>query len=92
MPKPKPAVKPKNPVVKALYPYEAQDTDEISFKEGQIIELLAKGNKSEVVYSNNLHVQMHPDGGMEVWATSRDYSQQIMSRRLPHNIPIAKAK
>ncbi|KAI1715922.1 myosin head (motor domain) domain-containing protein [Ditylenchus destructor] len=41
-PKPKPMVKPQGPVVKALYPYEAQDTDELSFKENQIIELLQK--------------------------------------------------
>ncbi|KAH7717055.1 unconventional myosin-If [Aphelenchoides avenae] len=41
-PKPKPAVKPRGPVVKALYPYEAQDTDELTFQEGQIIELVRK--------------------------------------------------
>lgn len=42
-PKPKPVMKSQNPIVKSLYAYEAQDTDELSFIEGQIIELLQKG-------------------------------------------------
>lgn len=42
-PKPKLLLKPKGLVVKAIYPYEAQDTDELSFREGQIIELIKKG-------------------------------------------------
>uniref|UniRef100_A0A914BXB0 Uncharacterized protein n=1 Tax=Acrobeloides nanus TaxID=290746 RepID=A0A914BXB0_9BILA len=41
-PKPKPAVKPRGPTVRAQYDYEAQDTDELSFHEGQIIELVKK--------------------------------------------------
>ncbi|KAK0425813.1 hypothetical protein QR680_009401 [Steinernema hermaphroditum] len=42
-PKPKPPVKPRLlPLVEALYPYEAQDTDELSFQQGQKIELINK--------------------------------------------------
>ncbi|TKR94098.1 hypothetical protein L596_008431 [Steinernema carpocapsae] len=41
--KPKPPVKPRLlPLVQALYPYEAQDTDELSFSQGQKIELINK--------------------------------------------------
>uniref|UniRef100_A0A914CMP1 SH3 domain-containing protein n=1 Tax=Acrobeloides nanus TaxID=290746 RepID=A0A914CMP1_9BILA len=40
--KPKLAVKPRGPTVRALYEYDAQDTDELSFDTGQIIELVRK--------------------------------------------------
>jgi myosin-1 len=42
IPKAKPIVKPRFPTVRAIYAYEAQDTDELSFQEGQIIELVKK--------------------------------------------------
>jgi hypothetical protein len=44
-PKPKPAVKPKEqlPQCRCLYAYDAQDTDELSFNEGDIIELISEG-------------------------------------------------
>lgn len=43
-PKPPPPAKPKlNPVVIAVYPYEAQDVDELSFEAGAEIELMNKG-------------------------------------------------
>ena len=39
-PKPRPAPKPKrNPQARVLYDYDAQDNDEISLQEGQIIEV-----------------------------------------------------
>lgn len=42
-PKPPPPAKPKlNPVVIAVYPYEAQDVDELSFEAGEEIELMNK--------------------------------------------------
>lgn len=42
--KPKPPLKPKPlPLVEALYPYEAQDTDELSFTTGDKFELVNKG-------------------------------------------------
>ncbi|EGT37998.1 hypothetical protein CAEBREN_31713 [Caenorhabditis brenneri] len=42
-PKPPPPAKPKlNPVVIAVYPYEAQDVDELSFEAGDEIELMNK--------------------------------------------------
>nr|CAD2140578.1 unnamed protein product [Meloidogyne enterolobii] len=42
--KPKPMVKPitSNPVLRAIYPYEAQDIDELSFTKDQLIELIEK--------------------------------------------------
>ncbi|CAH1796060.1 unnamed protein product [Owenia fusiformis] len=39
-PKPKPKPKPTLPTCKTLYAYDAQDTDELSFNEGDIIEIL----------------------------------------------------
>lgn len=42
--KPKPPLKPKLlPLVEALYAYEAQDTDELSFIAGDKFELVNKG-------------------------------------------------
>jgi len=41
--RPKPAPKPRKPAlpkIKALYKYEAQDVDELSFEEGDILELV----------------------------------------------------
>uniref|UniRef100_A0A1I8BWU4 Myosin motor domain-containing protein n=1 Tax=Meloidogyne hapla TaxID=6305 RepID=A0A1I8BWU4_MELHA len=42
--KPKPMVKPitSNPILRAIYPYEAQDIDELSFTKDQLIELIEK--------------------------------------------------
>ncbi len=51
MGRPKPSVKraPEKPRVKALYDYEAADTDEIGIAEGEIFELVREGNvKSKV--------------------------------------------
>ena len=44
-PKPKPTPKPKPslPQVRCLYAYDAQDTDELSFNEGDIIEVVKEG-------------------------------------------------
>ncbi|KAK0057660.1 unconventional myosin-Ie-like isoform X1, partial [Biomphalaria pfeifferi] len=39
-PKPKMAPKPQLPQVRCLYAYDAQDTDELSFNEGDLIDLL----------------------------------------------------
>ena len=56
-PKPRPAPKPKrNPQARVLYDYDAQDNDEISLKEGQIIEvkMIFKGTlASEFLYQNH---------------------------------------
>lgn len=38
-----PPPKPSGPMVKALYDYDATDTDELNFKENDIIELLKEG-------------------------------------------------
>lgn len=42
LPKPKP--KPRTLQCRALYPYDAQDTDELSFQSDEIIELIREGN------------------------------------------------
>ena len=42
-PKPKPTPKPKLPQCSCLYAYDAQDTDELSFNEGDIIDIVSEG-------------------------------------------------
>ena len=43
-PKPPPARKPvSNPKARCLYAYDAQDTDELSFNEGEVIEIIREG-------------------------------------------------
>lgn len=39
-PKPRPPPKPKGPQVRCVYAYDAQDTDELSFNAGDLIELV----------------------------------------------------
>ena len=41
--KPPPAPKPSLPQCKALYDYDATDTDELTFKENDIIEVVSQG-------------------------------------------------
>lgn len=41
--KPPPAPRPSLPLCKALYDYEATDLDELSFKEGSVIEIIKEG-------------------------------------------------
>lgn len=43
-PKPSPKPVPRTPRCKALYAYDAQDTDELSFQPDDIIEILSEGN------------------------------------------------
>lgn len=47
-PKPPPAPKPKAfPQCRCLYAYDAQDTDELSFNEGDVIEIVKEGENFE---------------------------------------------
>ncbi|XP_022110259.1 unconventional myosin-Ie-like isoform X1 [Acanthaster planci] len=41
-PKPKPLPKPKLPMCRTLYPYDAQDTEELSFSPGETIEIISE--------------------------------------------------
>ena len=41
--KPPPAPKPSLPKCKALYDYDATDTDELTFKENDVIEVISQG-------------------------------------------------
>ncbi len=43
-PKPKPKPRPRTPQCRALYAYDAQDTDELSFQADEIIEIICEGN------------------------------------------------
>lgn len=45
VPRPAPRPKPRSPQCRALYAYDAQDTDELSFNTDDIIEILNEGNK-----------------------------------------------
>jgi hypothetical protein len=40
--RPAPKPKPKGPQVRALYDYDARDLDELTFQEGQLIELISE--------------------------------------------------
>lgn len=42
-PKPAPKPKPRSPQCRALYAYDAQDTDELSFNADDVIEILSEG-------------------------------------------------
>ncbi|VDM39001.1 unnamed protein product [Toxocara canis] len=56
--KPKPPVKPKPmPLVEALYPYEAQDTDELSFAVGDKFELINKGQQLIFIIPEDLSLE-----------------------------------
>lgn len=46
-PKPAPKPKPQVPQCKALYAYDAQDTDELSFNADDIIEIIMEGEQVE---------------------------------------------
>ena len=41
--KPPPAPKPSLPLCKALYDYDAADIDELTFREGDVIEIIKEG-------------------------------------------------
>lgn len=45
LPKPAPRPKPRSPQCRALYAYDAQDTDELSFNANDVIDILNEGNK-----------------------------------------------
>lgn len=45
-PKPAPKPKPRSPQCRALYAYDAQDTDELSFNANDVIEILTEGTAS----------------------------------------------
>lgn len=45
LPKPAPRPKPRSPQCRALYAYDAQDTDELSFNADDVIDILNEGNK-----------------------------------------------
>ena len=42
--KPPPAPKPNLPMCKAIYDYEATDTDELTFRDGEVIEIIKEGS------------------------------------------------
>ena len=42
-PTPKPKIEPRLPQCSCLYAYDAQDTDELSFNEGDVISILNEG-------------------------------------------------
>ena len=50
--KPKPAARPALPQCRTLYAYDAQDTDELSFNEGDIIDIIQEG-KLEICLLRN---------------------------------------
>ncbi len=46
-PKPAPKPKPQVPQCKALYAYDAQDTDELSFNADDIIDIVKEGERAQ---------------------------------------------
>ena len=55
-PKPKPTPKPKPsvPQARTLYAYDAQDTDELSFNEGDTIDIVKEGERREQINEEGL--------------------------------------
>lgn len=49
VPKPAPRPKPRSPQCRALYAYDAQDTDELSFNANDIIDILNEGNQHQYI-------------------------------------------
>lgn len=47
-PKPQPKPKPQVPQCRALYAYDAQDTDELSFNANDVIDIIKEGKGSTV--------------------------------------------
>ena len=62
------ARKPALPKCRCLYAYDAQDLDELSFNEGDIIEILKEGDMSlksslNVITTSSLGLQIQTAGG-----------------------------
>jgi hypothetical protein len=65
-PKPRPAPKPKrNPQARVLYDYDAQDNDEISLQEGQIIEILKEDENGWFNVKLNNETGLYPGNYLE---------------------------
>ena len=60
--KPPPAPKPSLPQCKALYDYDATDTDELTFKENDIIEVISQGRCISVLGLKGMNFDGHHDG------------------------------
>lgn len=58
-PKPAPKPKPRSPQCRALYAYDAQDTDELSFNAEDVIEILSEGNTTAVLVWSLLATHSH---------------------------------
>lgn len=59
VPKPAPRPKPRSPQCRALYAYDAQDTDELSFNADDIIDILNEGNMHQYILTkiaDSVHV------------------------------------
>lgn len=94
-PKPAPKPKPQVPQCRALYAYDAQDTDELSFNADDVIDIIKEGKRRAkkafrglfVIYFSwdaNLVVfvgQMCPGGGQDAFVGSRDFSPTTTSPR-----------
>lgn len=77
-PKPAPKPKPRSPQCRALYAYDAQDTDELSFNAEDVIEILSEGNTIVVVVwallgtdSQVCSVCLHRSVWLVVWTPTR---------------------
>lgn len=56
LPKPAPRPKPRSPQCRALYAYDAQDTDELSFNADDVIDILNEGNEHQYTLIKIAHV------------------------------------
>lgn len=89
-PKPAPKPKPRSPQCRALYAYDAQDTDELSFNAEDVIEILSEGTTAEVVWLvMDTHsqtwfcrfLQIHQAGGSGACEAERGCSLETTLRR-----------
>jgi hypothetical protein len=79
--RPKPPVKPKVQVPKCrtIYPYLAQDTDELGFEAGEMIEIISEGMDKLRVCDTKLSINYR-----RIWLVVRSFTRQgrVIPRKL----------
>lgn len=80
VPKPAPKPKPRSPQCRALYAYDAQDTDELSFNANDVIDILNEGIKHQYTLTkiaDIAHVTAYMHSFVHVCATVFSLSRPL---------------